>query len=64
MKLSSKIFSCLFGLLLSLSITAQEGSPKAFWVHEDQVKPSMMSEYEDASKALVKACKENDIKNM
>lgn len=64
MKLSSKIFSCLFGLLLSLSITAQEGSPMAFWVHEDQVKPSMISEYEDASKALVSACKENNVKDI
>ena len=64
MKLKTKLTSCLLCLFLTVSIWAQQGDPQAFWVHEDQVKPSMMMEYENTSKDLVSACKTNNIKNI
>jgi len=59
-----KTTSILFCLFLAVSMFAQEGKNQAFWIHEDQVKPSMMAEYEKASKDLVEACKTNNVKNM
>lgn len=34
---------------------------QAFWVHEDQVKPSMLKEYEAVSKDFIAACKEHNL---
>ena len=64
MQFIKKTTSILFCLFLSLSMFAQEGKNQAFWIHEDQVKPSMMTDYEKASKDLVKACKDNKVKDM
>ncbi|MGM0391944.1 MAG: hypothetical protein ACQEWG_07475 [Bacteroidota bacterium] len=36
---------------------------QAFWVHEDQVKPSMLKEYEAVTKDFIAACKEHDLKD-
>jgi hypothetical protein len=36
---------------------------QAFWIHEDQVKPSMLKEYETVTKDFIKACKEHDLKD-
>ena len=64
MQLNSKLSSALFCFFLAISMWAQEGQNQAFWIHEDQVKPSMMMEYVQTSEDLVKACKENDVKNI
>ena len=55
------ILAVLF--LAPLAMTAQE-APKMFWVHEDQVKPSMMMEYEKAAKALVENCQKHNIQTL
>lgn len=54
----------LIALIMSITAFAQEGSNQAFWIHEDQVKPSMMSEYMKTSKDLVEACKKNNVKDI
>ncbi|MGB7843057.1 MAG: hypothetical protein WBL21_09715 [Salinimicrobium sp.] len=56
------ILSCCLFVLGSLS--AQENRNQAFWVHEDQVRPGMVSEYEDLSKELVDAAKKSKLQNM
>lgn len=51
-------------LLNTNELLAQNGSTtQAFWVHEDQVKPSMTKEYEAVSKDFIEACKEHDLKD-
>jgi len=60
----SKIIGTLCCFFLAVGMYAQEGKNQAFWVHEDQVKPSMMVDYEKASTDLVEACKENNVQNM
>ena len=60
-KLKIWILTALF--LAPLALTAQE-APKMFWVHEDQVKPSMMMEYEKAAKALVENCQKHNIQTL
>ena len=43
---------------------AQNGSTtQAFWIHEDQVKPAMLKEYEAVTKDFIKACKEHNLKD-
>lgn len=61
MNFKSRLTSILFALCMALGMSAQQGANQAFWVHEDQVKPSMMSEYEKTSKELVEACKTNKV---
>ena len=36
---------------------------QAFWVHEDQVKPSMIKEYEAVTKDFIAQCKKHDLKD-
>ncbi len=44
---------------------AQDGSnQQAYLVHEDRVKPGMVEEYEQVSKDLIAACKENNIQEL
>ncbi len=64
MHFKSRLTSTLVLLFMALGLNAQQGENQAFWVHEDQVKPSMMSEYEKTSKELVEACKSNDVKSI
>lgn len=64
MKLKTKFYKLLICLFLPVSIWAQEGKAQAFWIHEDQVKPSMRMEYEKVSKDLVAACKTNNIEGI
>lgn len=64
MHLKSKLTSTVVCLFLTVSVWAQQGKAQAFWIHEDQVKPSMLSEYEKASKDLAEACKTNQVKDM
>ncbi len=64
MHFKTKLISILCCSFLTLTIFAQEGENQAFWVHEDQVKPSKMMDYEKASKDLVEACKKNNVKDI
>lgn len=51
-------------LLNTNELLAQNGSTtQAFWIHEDQVKPSMLKEYEAVTKDFIKACKEHNLKD-
>lgn len=64
MRFTKKTLIVLFLFCLSTSLWSQEGKNQAFWIHEDQVKPSMMGEYEKVSKDLVEACKTNNVQNI
>ena len=59
-----KIIGILFLLFFMMNAFAQEGKAQAFWIHEDQVKPSMRMDYEKASRELVSACKTNNVQNI
>ncbi|MUP47220.1 hypothetical protein E0K83_15880 [Gramella sp. BOM4] len=62
MKKYVKKFGFLISLFLSLSLFAQQAN-QAFWVHEDQVKPSMMEDYMKISKNFVEQCKKHQLKD-
>lgn len=48
----------------SNQILAQAASAnQAFWIHEDQVRPSMIKEYEAISKDFVEICKKYNLQN-
>lgn len=65
-----KVFILLLvGLVFNLgafSILAQEEEPKSqlFFIHEDVVKPSMVSQYEEAVKGVVAKLKENNMTSL
>ena len=61
---TAKLISLLLAIVLlqTTNLFAQNVN-QAFWVHEDQVKPSMLKEYEAVSKDFIKACKEHDLKD-
>ena len=42
---------------------AQDNSVQAYLIHEDRVKPSMKDQYEQVTKDLIAACKENNIQD-
>ena len=44
-------------------LTSQE-TPTMYWVHEDQVKPSMVMEYEKAATQLVENCQKYNIQTL
>lgn len=50
-------------LAAPMALISQE-APKMFWVHEDQVKPSMAMEYEKITKELVENCKKHNIQTL
>ena len=60
--LQSKLVSALFALCFITSY-AYQGNDRfqAYHVHEDQVKPSMVAEYEKTAKALADAMRENNV---
>lgn len=52
-------------LLLPVELIGQAAiTNQAFWVHEDQVKPSMQKEYEAVSKDFIDACKEHNLQDL
>lgn len=60
----------LFSLLVAILLMQPVGllgqntdTSQAFWVHEDQVKPAMLEQYEAVSKDFVEACKKHNIKD-
>ncbi len=60
------LFASLFAIIVfqSTNLFSQNANVnQAFWVHEDQVKPSMQKEYEAVTKDFIAACKEHNIKD-
>ena len=59
-----KLISLLLAIVLlqTTNLFAQNVN-QAFWVHEDQVKPSMLKEYEAVTKDFIKGCEEHDLKD-
>lgn len=49
---------------ISSGLNAQEKTSQAFWIHEDVVKPGMVSEYEAVCKELVDNMKKYNIQEM
>ena len=63
---TKQLLTGLVILLIALPLSglqAQDKEMKAFWVHEDRVKPSMMAEYEATCKELIEHCKAADLKD-
>ena len=58
------MMAVLFCLNMSLGLMAQETKNQAFWIHEDKVKPSMLTEYEQVSRDFVENCKKHDLKDV
>ncbi|MCM4169141.1 hypothetical protein KCTC52924_00092 [Arenibacter antarcticus] len=48
----------------SILLHAQAEKNQAFYIHEDQVKPSMIQEYETVSKDFMEACKKHNIQDL
>lgn len=62
----SKLFFLFLLILLSMPVLVQaqdDNKTQAYWIHEDQVKPSMIKEYEQISKDLVAKCNEFNIQD-
>ncbi len=55
------ILSCCLFVLGNMGAKAQN---QLFWVHEDQVRPGMVQEYEELSKELVAEAKKGNLQNM
>ena len=51
----------LFAFILCLSINLSQAQ-KMYQIHQDNVKPSMVSEYEKVAKEFVEACKKHNPK--
>lgn len=65
MKSIKTIYSAvLMALLLSISVQAQSDRYQMYVVHEDQVKEGMMEKHHESDKTLIKAAKDNNLKNM
>jgi hypothetical protein len=60
---TSLLFALTFVLVTNFAI-AQNNNSQAYSVHEDQVKPSMIAEYEKTSKELIAKLKEHNIQDV
>lgn len=56
----------MLGILIAapMALMSQDEAPTMFWVHEDNVKPSMVREYEKLQKELVENCKKHNIQTL
>lgn len=60
------LITCLFAIIVLQTnyLFAQNSNiNQAFWIHEDQVKPSMLQEYENVTKDFIAECKKHNIKD-
>lgn len=57
------VLIAIAGLNTNALFSQNGSSNQAYWIHEDQVKPSMQKEYEAATKDFIAACKEHDLKD-
>ncbi|SKB62277.1 hypothetical protein SAMN05660776_2180 [Salegentibacter holothuriorum] len=59
-----KIVALVFAIVvLQTNNLFSQNDNQAFWVHEDQVKPSMQKEYEAVTKDFIEACKEHNLQD-
>ena len=58
------IFITLAAMLVPFIGTAQGEKNQAYYVHEDQVKPSKIHDYDMVSKDFVEACKKHNLQEM
>ncbi|MGB3151757.1 MAG: hypothetical protein WBB27_13950 [Maribacter sp.] len=63
-KLRTKFLLVIFALGTITTLSAQEKKSKSFWVHEDVVKPAMVSSYETVCKDLTSNLKKHNIKGV
>ena len=56
------ILSCVIMIAIYFMTIAQSNERQLYFVHEDHVHPSMVSQYEQVSKELVDLCKKHDFK--
>jgi hypothetical protein len=59
--LRKSFFIVVAFMLLPFVILAQEEKNQAYYVHEDQVKPSMIQKYMEVSKDFTDACKKHNL---
>lgn len=64
MKTPRIIFIVLAVILLPLTSTAQKEKNQAYYVHEDQVKPSKIHDYDMVSKDFKEACKKHNLQEI
>lgn len=57
------LIAAMFLLLPNMTL-AQESKNQAFYVHEDQVKPSMLQEYNKISKEFADICKKHNLQDV
>ncbi|WP_339706061.1 hypothetical protein [uncultured Kriegella sp.] len=65
--MKTKKLNFLLALLLMTPLAllqAQESKNQAFYIHEDQVKPSKIQEYEQVSKEFAEACKTHKLSDV
>lgn len=62
--IKNKLFLVLMSMFITCAIYAQEKKSQAFWIHEDVVKPSMVTAYETICKELTANMKKHDIQEM
>jgi hypothetical protein len=62
--LKTSLFITVVLMLLPNVILSQESKNQAFYIHEDQVKPSMTQEYDKISKEFAEACKKHNIQDI
>jgi hypothetical protein len=61
---NANLIALLFAVVvLQTNKLFSQNENQAFWVHEDQVKPSMLKEYEAVTKDFIAACKEHNLKD-
>lgn len=62
--LRSTLILALLILQAPIMLHAQSEKNQAYYIHEDQVKPSMIQEYEKVSKDFMEACKKHNIQDL
>ncbi|WP_424493848.1 hypothetical protein [Salinimicrobium sp. GXAS 041] len=63
MKTSNFILVLFAALLLQSNLLIAQNATRAYWIHEDQVKPSMVKEYESVTKDFIDACQEHKVQD-
>lgn len=61
---TSLLLACALLSMPGLGLAQEESKSQAYWVHEDQVKPDMVQEYEKIAKDLTAQCKKHNIQGL
>ena len=60
MKTTKLLGLLLLWLVIPFSFLFGQETIKSYWIHQDNVKPSMVQEYEKVGKELIQLCKDNN----